>query len=238
MKTDIWAPEKSIKDTMFEKRGTLMPMKLEYLDMANAFVNSEDGFYLIRALEKTSNIELFALKSVQILIDYQWMYWRKAKNLTYGLPILINFLFFWYWSNIVLHHLGESGFDQQNTICIAVLNILSVYMIVNELIIVYRNVWRIFNQERLITLIGAGLNMWNSLYTEESQNERSFWVMQTWVALLIYSRALLYLRTFDTFSWLIRMIIACMQDMVVFLIIFSIGVIAFADAFSSIARGL
>ena len=138
------------------------------------------------------------------------MYWRKAKNLTYGLPILINFLFFWYWSNIVLHHLGESGFDQQNTICIAVLNILSVYMIVNELIIVYRNVWRIFNQERLITLIGAGLNMWNSLYTEESQNERSFWVMQTWVALLIYSRALLYLRTFDTFSWLIRMIIACM----------------------------
>ena len=44
MKTDIWAPEKSIKDTMFEKRGTLMPMKLEYLDMANAFVNSEDGF--------------------------------------------------------------------------------------------------------------------------------------------------------------------------------------------------
>jgi hypothetical protein len=43
---------------------------------------------------------------------------------------------------------------------------------------------------------------------------------------------------FKSFSWLIRMIIACIQDMLVFMIVLIIGVFAFADALQSIDKVL
>ena len=59
----------------------------------------------------------------------------------------------------------------------------------------------------------------------------SFWTIQTWAALSIWFRFLLYLRTVSMFSWLVRMITECLIDMVTFLVVLIIGVIAFADAF-------
>lgn len=47
-------------------------------------------------------------------------------------------------------------------------------------------------------------------------------------------RFLLWLRAVPKFSWLIRLITECFLDMKVFLIVFVMGVFAFADAFQSI----
>ena len=49
---------------------------------------------------------------------------------------------------------------------------------------------------------------------------------------------MLYLRTIEMFSWLIRMITECIVDMKAFLLVLFIGVIAFADAFKSIEKAL
>ena len=63
-----------------------------------------------------------------------------------------------------------------------------------------------------------------------------FWDVQTWTALLQWTRFLLFLRSVTTFSYLIRMITASIFDMATFMIVLVIGVIAFADAFLSIEQ--
>lgn len=45
---------------------------------------------------------------------------------------------------------------------------------------------------------------------------------------------MLYLRTIEVFSWLIQVLIASVVDMVTFICVLVIGIIAFADAFLSI----
>ena len=45
---------------------------------------------------------------------------------------------------------------------------------------------------------------------------------------------MLYLRTVNVFSWLIQTIVASVVDMVSFIVVLVIGIIAFADAFLSI----
>ena len=62
--------------------------------------------------------------------------------------------------------------------------------------------------------------------------------MQTWAALAIWFRFLLYLKTVHPYNWLVHMITACIKDMVPFFVIFMIGVLAFSDAFQSIETGL
>lgn len=69
---------------------------------------------------------------------------------------------------------------------------------------------------------------------DEEIDQPAFWTVQTWAALLLWYRFILYLRTFPRFSWLVRMIQACVYDMKVFFVVLIIGIFAFADAFLSI----
>ena len=212
-----------------------MPMNLQYYDAPDIYRHTPVGMDFIWALHKTDNLELFALKSVQILIDNHWSYWRRLNTLLFGLPILANLLIFWYWSNIVLPNTQleqDDSFDTQSKICIVALNFISFYFILMEIPIIYRNWKRELDIERLSNWIGAGLILWNSITQE--YNEVRFWRIQTWAAMFVWLRFLLYLKSFSSFSWLIRMCVACVRDMVIFLIIFFIGVTAFADAFQSI----
>ena len=64
----------------------------------------------------------------------------------------------------------------------------------------------------------------------------TFWTVQTYAALAIWIRFLQYLSTTDTFSWMIRLINKSVGDMKYFLVVLTIGVIAFADAFKSIDK--
>ena len=60
---------------------------------------------------------------------------------------------------------------------------------------------------------------------------KRFWTLQGWAAICIWLRFLFYLRTVSIFSWIVRMISECVQDMWTFLTLFIIGVMAWADAF-------
>ena len=50
----------------------------------------------------------------------------------------------------------------------------------------------------------------------------------------MWLRFLLYLHSFSRFGWYVRMVSSTLKGMVMFLIVFFIGVFAFADAFYSI----
>ena len=88
---------------------------------------------------------------------------------------------------------------------------------------------------RLANIATPALVLYNVLVNRDVE-QPSFWTVQAWAALATWFRFLLYLRSLDMFSWLIRMIVECIADMMVFLTVLLIGVFAFADAFQSIEQ--
>ena len=69
---------------------------------------------------------------------------------------------------------------------------------------------------------------------DSSRSEPYFWTIQSWAAICIWLRFILFLGTLDRFSWLVRLIIRSFSDMSYFLIVFFLGVFCFADAFLSV----
>ena len=88
-RTPIWAPEESIKKELFKEQGALQPMKLQFLDIPSVFFNTPDGFDFIYALKDSTDQSIFALKSVQIMIDEHARHWDKVNYLAVGMPMTI-----------------------------------------------------------------------------------------------------------------------------------------------------
>jgi len=74
-----------------------------------------------------------------------------------------------------------------------------------------------------------------NIFSKDYYNTQ-FWSIQTWIAIFIWYRFLIKLRIFPAFGWLVRMFIACIWDMRIFMAILVVGVFAFADAFFSIDK--
>ena len=92
---------------MFEKQGTFQPMNLRYLDMPFFYHHSELGFEFVNALEECENLDLFKLPSVQIMIDSQMDYWYNVIGFGLALPLILQLIIFWYYSNVVISHVLE-----------------------------------------------------------------------------------------------------------------------------------
>ena len=44
---------------------------------------------------------------MQIVIDSQMRYWYFINHIFFGLPMVMNLINFWYWSNVVLINLKD-----------------------------------------------------------------------------------------------------------------------------------
>ena len=119
--------------------------------------------------------------------------------------------------------------------CLVMLLFLSFYNLLIEIpLMINRKLeWFTSASSLVNTLLNVLLTI-NNLY-EDSESHR-FWIIQMWAALLIWMRFLLYLRTFEKFSWMIRLIQQSLYDMRYFIFVFFFIVFAFADSFLSIAE--
>lgn len=162
----------------------------------------------------------------------------KIDVVAFFMPRVIQLIIFAYWSNIVLPNLDtDTSFSDQNVACSYLMNLISLYILIMD-------IPRLVAQPKLYV---RSLSTWVNLTVlvlilvntvdQDIESER-FWSIQTWTALFIWFRFLLKIRIFKQFSWLIRMIIACIQDMFTFMIVLIIGVLAFADALYSINKVL
>ena len=88
-KTPIWEPEENIKKELFKEMGALQPMKLQFLDIPLVFNSTPEGFKFIYALKASTDSSIFALKSVQIMIDEHAKRWDKVNYLAVGMPMSI-----------------------------------------------------------------------------------------------------------------------------------------------------
>ena len=56
--------------------------------------------------------------------------------LAIGLPIIIQLVTYWYWSNMLLPNLkidADFGFQKQTDFCNVILNLLSVYLLIMQI---------------------------------------------------------------------------------------------------------
>ena len=123
-----------------------------------------------------------------------------------------------------------------NVVCKVILSVFAVYNFLIELSAAYQDwhYWktpsRLFN---FLVPISMGMNLY---FSSDLMSDR-FWTLNTWAALFIWARMLLYLRnTTDTYGWMVRVLTETVIDIFPFLIIYFIGVFAFADAFESIEQ--
>ena len=65
-------------------------------------------------------------------------------------------------------------------------------------------------------------------------SKRVYWELLAWTSFLLWFRFLLMLRSITTMSPAIRMVIRCFKEMVPYIGIVIIGILAFTDAFQSI----
>ena len=81
-------------------------MQLNYLDIPYMYARTERGMEFIQALVDDSirkdDVSLFGLASVQIIIEHHEKYWKKRNLLFFGLPLLLQLIIFWLWSNLLL----------------------------------------------------------------------------------------------------------------------------------------
>ena len=153
--------------------------------------------------------------------------------------MVIQLLFFWYWSNFVLPNLqnDKEQWESHDNVCSIVLPITAFYLLIVELSqVIKRRIQYFYSPTRLFNLftpITIIVNVFNK-HGSDSGGTNFFWTIQSWTAIFIWFRFLLYLRTTNKYSWIIRMISECFNDMITFLLVFFIGILAFADAFLSV----
>lgn len=83
-------------------------------------------------------------------------------------------------------------------------------------------------------IIAPLMILYNTIYRHTE--EPDFWTIVSWSSLALWLRFTMYLRIFSQFNWLIRMMIWCLVDMIMFMIVFIIAILAFADTFMSMDR--
>ena len=162
--------------------------------------------------------------------------------LFFGLPLVVQILVFWLWSNFLLPGLMIDEDDGYNlkawtSACEVVLNFISFYFLILEIPqMIHKHLRYFLSLEKLIIFISPVFILYNTI--NQDLDQPSFWTIQSWSALMLFLRLVLYLRVFQRFGWLIHLIVHSLADMTIFLIVLVIGIFAFADAFMSIDRKL
>ena len=143
------------------------------LDIPHIYSKTPEGIDFIYALKNT-DLSNFALPSVQIIIDSQLDYWGKVNAYYIGLPMTVQLVVFWYWSNIVLFNLPknddvQSSFQTQHDVCRVILCITAFYLLAIEITALVDRKWKYFLQvTRLLNVITPLLLLLNVFSNRDS----------------------------------------------------------------------
>jgi hypothetical protein len=124
----------------------------------------------------------------------------------------------------------------QEYVCEGILLATAFYLLAIETTVMYKLKFRYLQSPtKYFNIINPVLILINVFY-EGYNVDTVFWRVQSWSALVIWTRFLLYLRSITMFSWLMRMITECIFEMTTFFIVLIFSIITFADAFLSIEK--
>ena len=157
-------------------------MELMYLDIPVMHTHTPEGMDLVDALAFSKDTSLFALKSVQILIDAQSEHWLKIDYLAFFLPEVIQLLVFWYWSNLVLPYLKceeadrNSSTKDQEAVCSVIMFLINIYMVAQEVPALIRSPLKYLTSALKIANIGAVILLFFNIFNE-NYCHTDFWTI-------------------------------------------------------------
>ena len=169
VRAKIWDSENKMKEALFDETKSLQPMVMQYMDVPQLHYNTLEGMDFIDALSKSNDLELFALKSVQVLIDAQHSYWFKIDFYAFFLVELFQLIIFWFWSNIVLPNEKEGDKNTSNTVLSIILVCTLIYFVIMEAPQIYKAPIKYVTNEikivNFLVLLGIFSNVIRDDYT-------------------------------------------------------------------------
>ena len=141
---------------------------------------------------------------------------------------------FLYYSNFVIPHLDDdTGFSGQQATVLNIIIVTNIYALALELPMIAARKWRWFTAiQNQVNVLSNCLQLYNAFNVD--RKSVVFWRIHTWLAVLIWWRFVLYLRTFERFSWMVRLVQQSLDDMKYFMLVFVFIVLSFADSFLTI----
>ena len=115
-------------------QGTFRPMELTYFDLPMLHLHTEEGMDFMEALKENGSIEIFGKSSVQILVDEQWDRWNFFNNWFRMIPIVLQLITFWLWSNVLLPNIDNEGLAITSLVCEIIILVVSSYLLAIEVI--------------------------------------------------------------------------------------------------------
>jgi len=97
--------------------------------------NTVEGFEFIEALKGVQNVQIFSHKSIQMLIDFQWKYWRLVNQAAMGGPLVVQVPLYWLWSNILVVNKDDKSTTVFRYFTEIALVILCLYFVIIQLTI-------------------------------------------------------------------------------------------------------
>ena len=168
------------------------------------------------------------------MIDNHEAHWKLINFWFVGFPMTIQLFTFWWWSNFVVSNFnkktGNDEFDlaTQHDICRYILLVTAAYLLFIELTALWKLKFHYFgSMPKIFNIVTPILILSNAFDMEESVK---FWTIQIWAAVAIWFRYLLRLKTIWGFSFIIKMIVECARDMMPFMAVFFVSVLAFSSA--------
>ena len=227
-------------------------MTLEYFDIPRLYDQTEQGMRFMTVLADAKKTEIFQHKAVQVLINQQWKYWKRLNNLIFIVPYIFQLVVFWAWSNfVIVEKVGQDANETANLIAVGLLCGVSLFKIIVELIQFIGSVgemehcWKFWTNayatdpKNDLEVIGTGLILWNcyksvTLSGSELAADIIFWKAQAAAALCIWARFIFYLRSIASMSYLVRMLVEVIRDMLAFAVVLIVSIVGMAEAFLSI----
>ena len=207
-----------------------MPEIYHYLD--------KDFQSFFDELAITNNTKFFEKKSIQTLIDFNYLILRRFIIAFLFAPFLVYHILFVIWANDIYQYmLYNNAYSDANIGIIIVLLIFSAYFLSNEIRQIYREgldyILSVWNYIDIIGPAGVVFTCILALLQyrgHEIQIELTACV-QSITTLFMWIKVLYFMRIFRHTGYLIRMLIEVLSDMSTFLLVLLITLTAFGDAF-------
>ena len=205
-----------------------------------------DAFFV--SLGEKADIELFANKSIQVIIDFKYpfiMKWILIKLLAPFVLFLTIYVISNNWIEMeFIKNPDSKKWETLNTIFAILLLIVATYFFAIESFQLktqgptyFLSPWNAIDMLPPILMYVYYIRVLidNKTLTDKDDLELNLY-LKTVTTFFMWTKALYFLRIFESFAYLIRMIVRVIIDMKVFLLVLLIVIMAFADSFYGIIR--
>eukprot|EP00347_Sterkiella_histriomuscorum_P010355 403376619 len=242
---ELWPDRLAVEEKLFTKSQLDSEIKLEFLDIPtiHSFAG-KNGQAFFNSLAGCSNMDLFACRSVQALIDYKWPLVREYTIKILFVPFIFYQALWIIYSNVFNGQMDESPEDLDITekVIIALLYVFSIYFLFNESRQIinqgFRYLLSAWNYTDLlppvfiITVISLHIVIYLKEKNDSAYDPNNFIeTIHSVASLLMWAKLLYFLRIFYSTGYLIRMISNVVWDMKIFLLILFLMYFGFGEAF-------